>query len=209
MGYFPHATVAALSTMKALIVFSHPNPGSFNAHILSKVRATLADRGAETRLIDLYDEDFNPVMSREEREGYHTHAENELPVAEHLEDLRWCDTLIFIYPTWWFGLPAMLKGWLDRVFVPHATFTMPTAETPMGGQLHHIKTMAGITTCGARWWQSKVIGEPGRKTILRGIRFLVNPRCKTRYTALYKIDSSTQHDRERYVAKVTSMVARL
>jgi len=161
------------------------------------------------RVRDLYARNFNPVMDAEERRRYHTPGDNELLVADELADLRWCDTLIFVYPTWWFGLPAMLKGWLDRVLIPHATFTLPTQDRPIEPRLHNITRLVAITTCGARYWQSKFIGEPGRKTLLRGIRFICHRRCKTRYAALYKIDSSTKVERERYASRVGQLVARL
>jgi putative NADPH-quinone reductase len=195
--------------MRALLVYCNPNPESFSAHLRDAILAALHERGAETRVVDLYAEGFDPVMSREERRGYHTPGENEAPVAPYLAHLRWCDTLVFVYPTWWFGLPAILKGWLDRVLVPHATFTLPTAEAPIRPLLSNITTIAAVTTCGARYWQSKLIGEPGRRTLLRGIRFICHPRCRTRYAALYRIDSSSHEERTRFAAKVRRLAAAL
>ncbi|MEM6761782.1 MAG: NAD(P)H-dependent oxidoreductase [Pseudomonadota bacterium] len=113
--------------MKVFIVYCNPNPQSFSAHLRDVTIKTLKARDIQTKLSDLYALGFDPVMSESERAGYHTPGDNELAVAAELTKLRWCDTLVFIYPTWWFGLPAMLMGWLDRVLVPHATFTLPTA----------------------------------------------------------------------------------
>lgn len=195
--------------MRALIVHSHPNPESFSAHLRDTVVTTLEGKGAETRVIDLYRDGFEPVMGLDEWRGYHTPEENERPVAQHIAHLRWCDTLIFVYPTWWFGLPAMLKGWLDRVLVPHATFALPTEDRPIRPLLSNITTLAAITTCGASFLQSKFIGEPGRRTLLRGIRFICHPRCRTRYAALYKIDSSTHAGRTAFVEKARGLAASL
>ncbi|WP_108663421.1 NAD(P)H-dependent oxidoreductase [Acuticoccus kandeliae] len=195
--------------MRALVVYCHPNPDSFSAHIRDVIVTTLVESGHEAQVIDLYDEAFDPVMGLDERLGYHTPVENEIPVAEHLARIRWCEGVIFIYPTWWFGLPAMLKGWLDRVLIPHATFTMPTESRPMQRQLTNIRTVAVFTTCGAPWWQSKLIGEPGRRTLLRGFRAICNPICRTHYAALYKIDSSSQDRRTRHVGKVREIITRL
>lgn len=195
--------------MRALIVYANPNPGSFSAHLRDVVVSVLTAKGAETRVVDLYADGFDPVMSLEERRGYHTPGDNEKPVAEYLAYLRWCDTLVFVYPTWWFGLPAILKGWLDRVLVPHATFTLPTAERPIQPRLTNIRQVVAITTCGARFWQSKVIGEPGRKTLLRGIRFICHPRCRTRYAALYRIDTSTREQRTAFAERVRRLAASL
>ena len=195
--------------MKALVIYCNPNPGSFTAHLRDQILEALQERGATVRVRDLYGDGFQPVMDRAERAGYHTPVDNERPVAGELADLRWCDTLIFVYPTWWFGLPAMLKGWLDRVLVPHATFSMPTETSPVRGQLDNITTLVTITTCGARWFQSKIIGEPGRRTILRGMRFICHRRCRTRYAALYRIDTSTNENRVSFAAHVRRLVAKL
>jgi hypothetical protein len=91
------------------------------------------------RLRDLYAEGFDPVLSAREHEIYEDEAINRDPVASHCDDLAWCDTLIFVYPTWWYGLPAMIKGWLDRVLVPGVAFLMPDGRTrhPPGADPHH------------------------------------------------------------------------
>lgn len=194
--------------MKALVVYCHPCPESFNAALRDTVVDALRSNGAEVRLLDLHDLGFDPVMSAEERRRYNEEGVNEEPVADQLEHLFWCDTLVFVYPTWWFGLPAMLKGWLERVFVPHRTFRIPSEHETMQGRLTHIRQLAVVTTCGATWWLSKLIGEPGRKTVLRGIRALCHPRCRTLYMAHYRMDSSTPQSREAYLAAVADRLSR-
>lgn len=194
--------------MKALVVYSHPCAESYNAAIRDTVVGSLQTAGYEVRLIDLYEIGFDPVMSAVEWREYHDAVINERPMEQHLDDLFWCDTLVFVYPTWWFGLPAMLKGWVERVFVPHRTFRIPTEDETMEGRVKHIDKIAVITTCGATWWLSKMIGEPGRKTLLRGIRALCHPRCKTLYMAHYKMDSSTDQSRSDYLQKVEARLQR-
>jgi NAD(P)H dehydrogenase (quinone) len=195
--------------MRVLLVYCHPCEESFGRALRDAALTALKTAGHEVRLADLYAEGFEPVMSAAERRNYHTEVANEHPVADHLENLRWAEALVFVYPTWWFGLPAMLKGWLDRVFVPHATFTMPTADTPIQPRLTHIRRVVVVTTCGASWLISKLMGEPGRKTLLRGIRRLCHPWCRTRYLALYLMDSSTQDRRAAFIAKVETVLQRL
>ena len=102
--------------------------------------------------------------------GYEDTETNRKPVADYCDDILWCDTLIFVYPTWWYGLPAMLKGWLDRVLLPDVAFHMPKAEgeiiTP---GLHHIERLGVFTTCGASQWLTMFIGAPGKRTLMRGV----------------------------------------
>ncbi|WP_346892251.1 NAD(P)H-dependent oxidoreductase [uncultured Roseibium sp.] len=188
--------------MRVLVVYCHPCAESFNAAVKETVLSTLEGSGHEIRLIDLYAQGFDPAMSAEERRGYHEPDSNVQPVAEHVEAINWCEMIVFVYPTWWFGLPAMLKGWFDRVWVPHVTFEMPTESTGMKPKMQHIKKIAVVTTCGATWLVSKMVGEPGRKTILRGMRALCATNCRTLYLAHYKMDTSTPESRNRYLAKI-------
>jgi NAD(P)H dehydrogenase (quinone) len=192
--------------MRVLVVYCHPCEESFNRAIRDLAMQTLIGAGHDVRLLDLYAIGFDPAMSAEERRDYHTESVNENRVAEHLALVRWAESLVFVYPTWWFGLPAMLKGWCDRVLVPHATFVMPTASRPIAPLLTNIRRLTVVTTCGASWLVSKFVGEPGRRTLLRGVRSLCHPACGTRYLAHYKMDTSTETSRARFLARVENML---
>lgn len=172
------------------------------------IMSSLKKAGHEVQLIDLYAQDFNPVMSSDERGLYHEPGQNELPVREHIDALLWCDSLIFVYPTWWYGMPAMLKGWMDRVWVPHVAFVMPTEITSIKPNMQHIKHLAAITTCGASWFISKLMGEPGRKQIMRGIRSLCHKRCKTLYMAHYKMDTTSRTSLKHYLGAIENKLSR-
>lgn len=196
--------------MRALVIYCHPRPDSFTAAVRDTVLDRLAAAGAETRLIDLYAEGFDPVLSAGEHADYEDEAINTAPVAAHVAALRWCDTLIFVYPTWWYGLPAMLKGWLDRVLLPGVAFLMPDAHnSDIRPGLIHIERLAVFTTCGASWWLTRLIGAPGRRTILRGLRLICAKRCRTVYAAHYLMDSASQPDLQKHLAKVARKVDRL
>lgn len=195
--------------MNVLVVYCHPDPESFNAAIRDTVVDALRQAGHQVRLLDLYADGFDPIMGCEERRAYHTKETNEAPVADHLAMIRQTDGLLFVYPTWWYGLPAMLKGWLDRVWVPHVTFSMPEDGQPIRPLMTHIRFLGGITTCGAPWWWTKFVGEPGRRTILRGIRALCAKRCRTLWLAHYKMDSSTPESRTAFLARLRRTLARV
>jgi putative NADPH-quinone reductase len=189
--------------MRCLVVFCHPVKESFGAALRDRALAALGEAGHDLHLIDLYADGFEPAMAAEEWRNYEMKGVNEEPVVEHVRWLRWAEMIVFVYPTWWYGLPAMLKGWLDRAFVPFVAFDIPTDDNPRAApKLTHIKKIAVVTTCGATWWWSKLIGEPGRKTILRGIRVLCARRCKSKYLALYKMDLVDEPKRQRYLEKV-------
>lgn len=189
--------------MRTLVVYCHPDPQSFNAAVRDRVLAGLAAGGHEARLLDLHAMGFDPVMSQPERAGYHTPGLNEEPVRAHLEALRWCEALVFVYPTWWYGPPAMLKGWLDRVWVPHATFGMPEPGKPIARILTNIRFIAAVSTLGSPWWWWKLgMGEPGRRILLRGLSMICAPRCRTMWLALHEMDSAGEEKRKSFLATV-------
>ena len=195
--------------MRALIVYAHPNPASFTAGVRDTVVARLQAAGAEIRLRDLYAEGFQPVLRATELATYADAPSNQTPVQDHCDDLAWADTLIFIYPTWWYGLPAILKGWLDRVFLPGTAFLMPATPTgPVRPGLRHIKRLAVFTTYGASWWLIRLIGAPGKRTLLRGVRLLCAKSCKTCFLAHYGMDGSTNRSRTAHLDRVARRIDR-
>jgi len=193
--------------MRVLIVHSHPDPDSYNASLCRTVAETLTRGGHELRVIDLYAEGFQPVLSREGWRAYEDAARNADGIEDHVAALRWAEGLIFVYPTWWYGLPAMLKGWLDRVWTPGVAFTLPK-DGPIAPSLTHIRKLGVVTTCGASWWLTQVVGAPGRNLMLRGCRLLMAPRCKRLYLAHYRMDASTPQSREKFRARVARAMAR-
>lgn len=196
--------------MRALIVYCHPRPESFTAAVRDQVLARLEAAGAETRLIDLYARDFEPCLSADEHAHYEETELNQQGIMRDAQDLRWCDTLIFVYPTWWYGQPAMLKGWLDRVLVPGVAFLMPDGENAnIRPGLTHVTRLGVFTTCGASWWLTRLIGAPGRRTLLRGVRLLCARRCRTAFAAHYLMDSSTADSRARHLNRVAARTDRL
>lgn len=196
--------------MRALVVYCHPDPDSFNAAIRDRVCDKLRAAGAELRLHDLYADGFQPVMSRQEWLDYLDPAHNTQPVAGDVEALRWCDTLIFVYPTWWYGLPAMFKGWLDKVMLPDVAFLMPDAQNrTIRPGLQHITRLGVFTTCGASFWLTSLIGAPGKRTLLRGVGYLCAPKRRSVFAAHYLMDSSTAESRTRHLEHVGRKVDKL
>lgn len=193
--------------MRALIVYCHPSPKSFNAAIRDAVIESLEAGGAETRLIDLYASGFDPVLSARDWAEINDTPANEHAVAEHVAALRWADALVFVYPTWWYGLPAMLKGWLDRTLLPGVAFELPE-NAPIRPSMTHIRGMAVFTTCGASWWWTRAVGAPGRKTLLRGVRALCHPRARTCFVAHYLMDASTPESRANHLERVRRAATR-
>lgn len=196
--------------MRILVIHAHPVPESFNSTLCRTVVQTAAANGHDVRLLDLYDEGFNPVMSAEERRAYHGDDPPDPNVARHIAALKWAEGLIFVYPTWWYAQPAMLKGWMDRVWRPGVTFTVPTPSEPMRPALTNVRLIGVVTTLGSPWWfWNFLIGAPGRKMLLRGLRFCTARRTQTFWMGLHEMDTTTETQRRAYVEKVRARIARI
>lgn len=118
--------------MKAHIVLAHPEPKSFNGHLAATTRSVLTAAGWETTFSDLYTMGFDPregahhYPTRQDPDVFHTQTEQRFnadngttppEIAAEMAHLLSCDLLAVHFPLWWFGMPAILKGWMDRVFV--------------------------------------------------------------------------------------------
>ncbi|MCX5495114.1 NAD(P)H-dependent oxidoreductase [Kaistia dalseonensis] len=106
--------------MKALVVVGHPAAESFNHALAEAVRAAWISVGCDVAFHDLYAEGFDPLLTASEARGASTADET---VAAHIAELRACDLLAVIHPNCWGAPPAMMKGWIDRVFAEEAAFT--------------------------------------------------------------------------------------
>ena len=196
--------------MRCLLVYCHPVPESFCAALRDAAAETLRARGWELRLVDLYADGFQPVLSPEERRFYDQGAPADPQLQPYIESLRWADAILFVYPTWWYGLPAMLKGWLDRVLLPEVAFHMPSpAGGPIRPGLTHISGLGVFTTCGASPWLTLFVGAPGKRQLVRGVGLLLAPGRRTVFAAHYRMDSSTEESRRRHLARVAAKVDRL
>ena len=133
--------------MKVLIVFTHPGTNSFNHALLDSITTGLNQAGHNTRIKDLYKENFNPILTNDDLIKLHS---NEIParIAKEQEQLLWADALVFIYPLWWFDRPAMLKGWFDVVLTNGLAFEY--SSEGVKGLLKHKKALVLITAGGSK-----------------------------------------------------------
>jgi putative NADPH-quinone reductase len=192
--------------MRILLVHAHPRPDSFNAALKDAVLKGLGNRH-EVELRDLYAEGFNPALSAEERGRYHDIPANLEGIEDHVESLRRAEALILVYPTWWYGLPAMLKGWFDRVWSPGVAFTL--TDGAIAPALTNIRRIIVVTTYGSPRWLLWYMGHPDEKLIRRGIRRLCAKNCTVEWHALTRMDHRTRPELEAHRAKIEATFARL
>ena len=184
---------------RALVLYAHPCNDSFASALHQTVVETLGNRGWEVDDCDLYAEGFNPVLSTSERHGYHDEPDNIIPVKDYVERLRKADVLVMCFPVWNFGYPAILKGFLDRVFLPGVSFKL--VDGMVAPNLTHIKKLAAVTTYGGTRLRATLAGDPPRMCVKRALWHVTRP-TKMRYLALYDMNRASPSKRAGFVEKV-------
>ncbi len=193
---------------RALVVFCHPSPTSFVAAARDRVIAGLHATDAEVRVFDLYADGFVPEFSASERAA-HLEPGTDPSIAEHAEALQWCDTLVLIYPTWWSGQPAMLKGWFDRVWVSGVAWELPEGANRLRPKLRNVKRIVAVTTHGSPKHINALEGEGGKRTLTRSLRAMCHPLCRVDWIALYGVDRCPDTDRVQFLDRVEARLTAL
>lgn len=196
--------------MRVGVVLAHPNPDSFAHHLASRAVAGLESAGHDVELLDLCAIGFRAAMSPAERAAYHG-AEPVLDpqVREHIELVRAVDALVFVYPTWWSGLPAVLKGWLERVMVPGVGFRFDERTGKIRPNLTNVRHLVGISTYGSPKWYVRAVNDNGRRTLMRALRISCGLRTSRTWLGFYAIDSRGEDARREFAARVEREMSEL
>lgn len=196
--------------MKVLLVVAHPCADSFTHACAAAAEKGLTRAGHTVETLDLYAIGFRTAMTREERVAYDTDDPILDPiVADHAARAKAAQAIVFVYPTWWSGLPAILKGWLERVLVPGVGFTFDPASGKVKPGLTNIRRIVGISTYGSPRTYVKLINDNGRRIITRALRMSCGVRARTRWLSMYAMDTADDTDRRRHLERIESRMARL
>ena len=193
--------------MRVLVIFAHPLGDSYAATLRDTVVAALEAGGHTVDLCDLYQEDFDPTLSAQEWRDYENTSENTRAVSRHVERLRHAEGIVFVFPSWWYGMPAILKGYFDRVWLPGVAFEFgPQAIRPL---LMGIRMFGVVTTTGAPEWFTRIyMGNPSRKVLMRGLaRLVVAPRAERFWLALYGMENATDAKRTAFIEQVRKRIS--
>lgn len=192
-------------TKKAMVIFAHPVPESYSASLHACVVDTLTAKGWQVDDCDLNAEGFQPVMTCEERRTYHDETINQNPVQTYVDRLQATDALLFVFPVWNFGYPAILKGFFDRVFLPGVSFKLVDGQ--VSAALTNIQKSAVVTTYGGTMLRSFLAGDPPRRLMKRSVRYVMGG-APMEYLALYDMNRASDHAREAFLAKVQMKMER-
>ena len=192
--------------MRVLLIHCHPRAESFSAALRDTARQALETAGHQVECRDLYAEGFTPTLSDAEHRDYLDPASNPPDVADHVASLQRAEALLLVYPTWWYGLPAMLKGWFDRIWAPGIAFKL--GDGAIEPLLTNITRIGVVTTYGSPLWLLWVIGWPDKKLINRGLRRLCARGCRVEWLMLTRMDQRTAPERTAFLAKVKARLSR-
>lgn len=142
--------------MRVLVLYAHPVETSFQAALHRRVVEALTRAGHKVDDCDLYAEDFQPVLTREEQLGYHAIPENRVPVARYVDRLLAAEALVIVSPVWNFAFPAILKGWFDRVLLPGVSFRLVDGKVEPA--LTNIRAVLAFTSYGSSRWGAMLMG---------------------------------------------------
>lgn len=189
--------------MRVHVVYAHPSSISFTAAVHRRAVDSLTARGHHVDDLDLYAERFEPVLTLVERDAYYKAGANFAGVERYVERLRAAEALVLCFPTWWYGMPAILHGWFDRVWLPGVAFYSSADGGPIKRGLTNIRKLAVVTTVNApRWFMLLYMREPGKIVLMRGVTRLIASGARTHYLAHYDMPHSTPASRERFLARV-------
>lgn len=198
--------------MKVLMISAHPSERSFIGTLRSEVFNELKDLNHEIRHRDLYSENFNPVFSAYERLNHvgdlAVKLQNLPDLQSHIEDIQWADALVLVYPTWWSGQPAILKGWIDRVLMNEVAWVLPEGAARIRPLLTNIRKIVVVTTHGSTKFVNALEGEAGKRIAFRSIRLMFHKRTRCHWIGLYRLDHIPHDQRGKLVTTVRRRIRR-
>ena len=153
--------------------------------------------------LDLHAEKFDPVMSREGLLRYVDTNANTCEVEGYVDRLRAAEALVLVFPVWFDGLPAIMQGYFQRVFLPGVAIRIDEAGL-FHPNLHHIKRMAAVCAYGEGRLGVVAKKDPPRRFVRDNIRALIDPKGRFQYLALYNMDFNASPRRAAFMKRVTN-----
>jgi putative NADPH-quinone reductase len=188
--------------MRVLVVYAHPEPSSFVGGLHRRILEILRERGHAVDGLDLYAEKFDPVMSRQTYRRYLETPANREEVAPYVERLLAAEALVLVYPVWHDGLPAILKGFIDRVFLPGVIFEIDDKGV-FYPRLQNVGRLTAVATYGASRNRTSHVGDLPRRFFMRNLGPLIAAGSPIEYLADYGQDGATPAQRARFLARVS------
>ena len=196
------ASIRSAPHLSVAIVLADPRPGSFCHELAEQAAEGAAAAGHQVETIDLYERGFRTAMTAEERRSYHSEQPIVDPmVAEHARVVSSIDVLVVVYPTVIGGVPAILKGWLERVMVQGVAFDFDD-EGKVRPALTNLDRVVGVSVYDDPRWRVRLRTDVGRRTFTRALRLTCGWSTRTRWRALYRAGSAGPTTRSEFAARI-------
>ena len=191
--------------MKCLVVIAHPNENSLCTYLAEQVVNHLKQKGYDITIKDLYREKFNPVLSQSERKSYYEPEFDTSGLNIDIKQLKESECLVLIFPTWWFGFPAILKGWFDRVWAPGHAYQHANDFGPLKPLLRNLREVKVITTLGSPWWVDiLVLWQPVKRILKLALVGTCTKNCKFKMLSLYQCEKVSESRINKFVNRIKS-----
>jgi putative NADPH-quinone reductase len=187
--------------MRVLVLYAHPVETSFGAAVHQTLVETLRKRH-EVDDCDLMAEGFDPVMTRQDRIDYHDVAVNRRRVGPYVDRLLAAEAVAFSFPVWNMGFPAILKGFVDKVFIPGVSFNM-SGNGDYTPCLFNVIRLGVACTYGGSRLRTFLAGDPCRRFITRSLRMACAPGARCDYVALHDMNHPRADRRAKFLQDVT------
>jgi putative NADPH-quinone reductase len=199
--------------MRVMVLHAHPLETSYNRALCNAVIDTLKAKGHQPDLVDLYAENFDPVLSRADRLKYHDVPDNITPdLKPYVDRLMAAEAIVVVHPVWNYGFPAILKGYFDKVFLPGVSFVLEGGDGPDKGKLvpnlKHIKKVAFVTSYGGDRFRTFIMGDPPRRMAKRWGWVTFGGWLPPTYLALYDMNNVTPDQLKGFIEKVKRVLGR-
>ncbi|MFZ5621350.1 MAG: NAD(P)H-dependent oxidoreductase [Pseudomonadota bacterium] len=195
--------------MKCLVVKAHPLPESLCSSLAERAVATLGTVGHTVEMEDLYAPEFAASLTEAERRSYYSGTYFAQRVAPQVERLLAAEAIVLVFPTWWFGFPAVLKGWFDRVWAPGVAYDHADKYGPIQPRLTNLRHMLAVTSLGSPWWVDRfVLRQPVKRVLKTAIVGTCAPKCRLRVLSLYRSERLSPGQVERFGGRVERALRR-
>ena len=185
---------------KVLVINGHPDQESFNYALSKAYISGLRNAEAQVELLNIADLDFNPNL----KYGYRKISELETDLLQAIDQIKQADHLVWVLPMWWYGMPALMKGFIDRIFLPGLFFKYQKGN-PFPKKLLKGKTARLVITADTvRWYDRWFMGSPLINQFKKGtLEFCGVKPVKVTYIA--PIKDSSEAFRARWLSKVKKL----
>jgi len=169
----------------------------------------LIGAGHEVQVEDLYQSGFAPSLTASERMSYYGPAFDAAAVRSQVDRLLAAEALVLVFPTWWFGFPAILKGWFDRVWAPGIAYDHAGDLGPIRPRLHQLRRALAITSLGSPWWVDRlVLRQPVRRVLKTALLGTCAPACRFEMLSLYQAEQLAPAELQSFCSRIRRVLAR-